>query len=97
MNKQINSFKSKYRIIYKKQDGKYYCQKSYKYNTWFGFGKEAINYETLKRWCEGSNYPPYSDGSYIDKSYSTLEDAKIGLDNWIKFNKKNNIEIVYEK
>lgn len=88
---------SDYRIIYKKEDNRFYCQKKYKYNAWFGLGKETVGYKVLQRWCEGSNYPPYSNGSYVDKSYSTLEEAKVGLDNWIEFNKKNNIEVVYEK
>ena len=85
-----------YRIIYNKNDRLFYCQKSYSYYTWFGFGKKSIGYKTLERWCEGSNYPPYSEGRDIDQTYTSLDEAKKSLKDWMIFNREEEITVVYE-
>ena len=66
----------KTRVIFKKSDGKFYCQRLDYYKTWFGFGKEKTRWVYIDRWVEGDLYPPYSEGSYEPCSFGSMKDAK---------------------
>lgn len=43
------------------------------YTFWF---KKTKKWKRIKKWYEGSYYPPYSDDSYEDYFFSTLESAE---------------------
>ena len=86
----------KYRIIYKKSDKKYYCQKLVKYNSWFGLGKEKQKYIYSCRWYEGSFNPPTSD-TFDPYFFNDIESAKEHLKDIMEMDKLKDIEIIYEE